>query len=369
MAFYFKNETQHKILKEIWMKEEFTRQQIGDALNINRSTVSRNIDGLLRDETVKIVGEILPGKKGGRKTNLLKLNPESILTIGISVEQNELIANVLNVEGIVIEEYKLHGEIKGQRFFDALTETVMHFKDYFDKILAVSIALPGLIDSFNGVVKLSDALGLVDVPVVSIFENKFPLKFYIENDANAGAAAWHVMSNLEYSSILYFYFSFPFLMSEPIGFGAGLIIDDKLQRGSHFAAGEVLHPLFSLCDENSNVTFSDFMNFGRNESMIPNREKIYDFITHDIAMLISFIDPDQTILGGNLSLLPLEIQERILKELRKKLLYVNNENAVKIDKSGDSILAKGASCAFLNRFMNDYEYAENILGTKGENDD
>ncbi len=369
MPFTFKNETQHRILKEIWMKSEFTRQQIGDALNINRSTVSRNIDGLLRDETVKIVGELLPGKKGGRKTNILKLNPESIFTIGISVEQNELIANVLNLEGITIDEYKIHGEIKGQTFFQAIMEAVNHFSCYFDNILAVSIAMPGLVDSLNGIVKLSDALDLVEVPVVDYFENRIPLKFYVENDANAGAAAWHVMSNLEYSSILYFYFSFPFLMSEPVGFGAGLIIDGKLQRGSHHAAGEILHPSLCLHDKSSRMTFSDFMKFGHDDIMISNEEKIHDFITHDIALLISFIDPDMAVLGGNISLLPKGIQHSIISELKKKLPYVKNDEAVTIDQSGDSIIARGASCAFLNRFMNDYEYAARILEMKGENND
>jgi glucokinase len=97
----------------------------------------------------------------------------------------------------------------------------------------VGVGIPGLVDRERGEVKHAVNLGLEGgvLPLGDLLGERLGIRAVIENDVNAaslGAAALSGDSDLVYLSI-------------GTGLAAGLVLDGRLRRGVHGAAGEVGH--------------------------------------------------------------------------------------------------------------------------------
>lgn len=98
---------------------------------------------------------------------------------------------------------------------------------------AVGIGIPGLVDTANGAVKHAVNLGLDGdwVPLGDLLGERLGVPVVVENDVNAaslGATALSGEDDLVYLSI-------------GTGLAAGLVLDGRLRRGVHGAAGEIGH--------------------------------------------------------------------------------------------------------------------------------
>jgi len=104
-----------------------------------------------------------------------------------------------------------------------------------EKIAALGISCGGPLDSERGIIQSPPNLcGWDDIAIVKMLEEKFLLPAFIENDANACALAeWYYGAGQGCKNMIFLTFS--------TGFGAGLILDGKLYRGSSGLAGEVGH--------------------------------------------------------------------------------------------------------------------------------
>jgi len=99
-------------------------------------------------------------------------------------------------------------------------------------IARLAVAVPGVVDPVDGHVDLAPALGWHDFQLAELLETAFARPAVLENDVNAlalaelgygvGAGAEHVV----YVSI-------------GSGVGAGLVVNGRLLRGAHAAAGEI----------------------------------------------------------------------------------------------------------------------------------
>lgn len=99
----------------------------------------------------------------------------------------------------------------------------------------VGISCGGPLDRVRGVIQSPPNLPTwVDVPIKDILENKFGVSCQVENDANAGAVAEHRYGAGEGCRNLIF-------LTMGTGFGAGLILNRELYRGSSEMAGEIGH--------------------------------------------------------------------------------------------------------------------------------
>jgi predicted NBD/HSP70 family sugar kinase len=107
----------------------------------------------------------------------------------------------------------------------------------------VGIGMPGLVDVENGAVKHAVNLGVDGdwLPLRDLLAERLGVPIAIENDVNAatlGAMALSGKDDLVYLSI-------------GTGLAAGLVLEGRLRRGDHGAAGEIGHvsvdPAGSLC--------------------------------------------------------------------------------------------------------------------------
>ena len=100
---------------------------------------------------------------------------------------------------------------------------------------AVGISCGGPLDSKKGIVQSPPNLpGWDNIPIVRIFEEKFHVPAFLQNDANACALAeWKFGAGKGIDNMIFLTFG--------TGMGAGIIADGRLYSGTSDLAGEVGH--------------------------------------------------------------------------------------------------------------------------------
>lgn len=100
---------------------------------------------------------------------------------------------------------------------------------------AVSVSVGGPLDVLRGIIKSPPNLpGWNDVPLKELLARHFRVPVYVEHDGNAGALAeWYFGAGKGFHNIVF--------VTMGTGFGAGLILDGRLYRGTSDVAGEIGH--------------------------------------------------------------------------------------------------------------------------------
>jgi glucokinase len=104
-----------------------------------------------------------------------------------------------------------------------------------DQIDAIGIACPGPISHVKGMlINPPNLKGWENTPIVDLFEKKFQLPTFMNNDANAAVLAeYDFGAHKKKSSIVY--------LTASTGMGGGIITNHKLIQGISDTAGEVGH--------------------------------------------------------------------------------------------------------------------------------
>jgi len=102
-------------------------------------------------------------------------------------------------------------------------------------ISGIGISCGGPLNSKTGtVLSPPNLIGWDNIPIVQITEERFKVKTYLQNDANAGAIAeWKYGAGKGFNNLIFLTFG--------TGNGAGLILDGKLYSGTNDLAGESGH--------------------------------------------------------------------------------------------------------------------------------
>jgi glucokinase len=112
-----------------------------------------------------------------------------------------------------------------------LTEQNLSHKD----LAGIGVSCGDPLDRVEGVIQEPPNLpGWVNVPIKSLLEERFNVPCKLENDANAGAVAEHRFgAGLGARNLVF--------LTVGTGLGAGLILENRLYRGSTQSAGEIGH--------------------------------------------------------------------------------------------------------------------------------
>lgn len=103
-----------------------------------------------------------------------------------------------------------------------------------DRVASIGINSPGPLDIHTGIVTYVETIGWKNIPIRSIMEEEFNVPVVLENDANAAALAENMLGAGEGTENMIY-------ITVSTGVGSGIILDKKLYRGSHDAAGEFGH--------------------------------------------------------------------------------------------------------------------------------
>lgn len=282
--------------------------------------------------------------KGGKRPTLWEINTGLGVFIGIEVMPSKLRVALyyLNNEHGTEFELECTQLIQNRKsLLDELTRAydriLQMTKLSDDEINCYSIALPGLIDNENGVLKYSRALNISDYDLLSDLKEYLNVDCFIINDANAGVLGlkWYNYPDLNIPEhVVYIEYN-----QEAKNLGAGLIINNKLYQGFSGNAGEILHelkPITSIYNELKG-NYSDSSKLGRlvNGGLIDiealsQKEKdgnkaakaifveLSDIIAEELLHITGFINPGAIVIGGELTGLQRILHTFILPAIKAK---------------------------------------------------
>ena len=228
------------ILELIKKSGVISRPEIARQTNLSIVTVNTLIIELMK--TRIIIEEGLADSIGGRKAALYRFNEKAYSVIGINVRFHEITIDIFDLHANTLCEgirFPITGTHSVEPIIAQIISAVSQLSEKHSGksggIIGIGIALPGHIDSPNGVIcRLTKLKEWVNIPLGSIVEAETKIKTYLERDTNA---------HLSFLRLFGFTDSGKNVVYLCIGEGAGgaLLIDDKIYHGEKGLAGELGH--------------------------------------------------------------------------------------------------------------------------------
>ncbi|CAM3688460.1 ROK family protein [Nocardioides zeicaulis] len=156
-------------------------------------------------------------------------------SVGLDIGGTKTHGVVLDADGSVLAQVRLPTEpgadgvvATAHAVFESLrTETGLALDG------RLGVGVPGLVDVGRGVLRHAVNLGVdgADLPLRDLLSERLGVPVAVENDVNAAALAASALTGAD--DVVY--------LSLGTGLAAGLVLDGRLRRGPHGAAGEIGH--------------------------------------------------------------------------------------------------------------------------------
>jgi len=374
-----KNLNKQHILNLVRIHSEITARQISIETGLQMSTVLYTLRGLEKEGKIQNVGMGETTKVGGKPPQIWSLSSDFGYIVGMELLSTEIRYIVVNFRGeLILQEKQLYDNNdtpnSAIRNLISIFNQITNDKQISKKnIHGLGIAIPGSIDGLNGLVRFSYTLGFQEIYLKSILEDKLKIPVAIENDANTGAlgSKWHNYQNNEISHILYLSINQNFS-----GMGAGFIIDNKLYRGAHGAAGEIstfitkeiwqgllnktknsFSEKCELCNypDSEIPLVSDVVNLAKksDEGAQYILLEVAELISKKLVPLVDLFDPQQIVIGGDICESEDFIKDKLIKNLKENIMSdCARETPLRFSPFGTYSVAMGSTALILNEIFN-----------------
>ena len=227
---------QSAILDLIRTQGPISRTEIAQRLNTSLPTVIRNLEGLFALGLVREHGtfEI----NGGRPRALIAFNGQSHVVVGLDLGGTRMYGTVADLEGNIFKEVSIpwvrrSTEESFQQVCLILEDLLQAARDSGLHLLGVAIGVPGIVNLEDDCVQWAPSLHMHNFPLQSRLAARFTdLFILVENDVNLAALGeYGYGTNSGADSLV--------CITVGTGIGAGIVLDRKIYRGFHHAAGEI----------------------------------------------------------------------------------------------------------------------------------
>jgi glucokinase len=230
-----RNINRSAVLEYLRLVKTTSRTEIADQLNISLPSIARIIEQLIESGLVRSTGR--KEQNRGRGRDLLELNIEENIVIGIDLGGSHISGALVNLGGGILHEFRDsiiggNGEENYQKLAGFLKMTITQAEKQKSRILGIAIGVPGILDSQTGMVKLAPGLAWKDYPLLQQLEQITDLPVILENDVNLATLGEHWFGAGRGVRDLV-------MVAIGTGIGAGIILDGKLHRGYSEASGEI----------------------------------------------------------------------------------------------------------------------------------
>jgi glucokinase-like ROK family protein len=226
------------VLNALRLHAPVSRAELAAITNLNRSTITNIVNVLIEDGLVLELDAM--ESKIGRPGIALTLKPEGGAVIGvelgvgfISVILTDFVASILWREWAECSPQKTQIEIisEAEKLID---QAISFAKEKGLRLLGIGLGVPGLVDVKKGELLLAPNLGWQNVPLRLMWNQRFHLPLYVENEANLGALGEYYFGvGRNVDNFIY--------LSSGVGLGGGIIIGGNLFKGGQGFAGEIGH--------------------------------------------------------------------------------------------------------------------------------
>jgi glucokinase-like ROK family protein len=226
------------VLNTLRLNAPISRARLANLTGLNRGTVSNIINDLLGEGLVSENEH--EDSKVGRPGISLGLRPDGGAVIGLEIGVDFI--SILLTNFVARTLWETRTQINPSQ---SPTSVISQAEQLIDQALSIAreqhlrplglgIGMPGLINIHRGELIIAPNLKLKNVPLRLMWNQRFHLSIYIENEANLAALGEY------YFGVARGVDNFIYL-SSGIGLGGGIMIDGHLFRGGHGYAGEIGH--------------------------------------------------------------------------------------------------------------------------------
>jgi predicted NBD/HSP70 family sugar kinase len=231
------------ILNTIRVAKQISRVDIAKSTGLSQASLT-GISAELMGEGL-ILEKQSPKSGVGRRPNLLSLNPEGAIVIGVKISIHQISVVLLDFEATVLNTHIVPLELRMydvEEIADVVVQTVQaclwKTKYHKSQISGIGIGIPGLVDSPSGLVKFLPNYQWRNANLQELVHNRLDLLTYVENDANALAVAQQWFG--EGRGVDNF-----LLVSLEYGVGMGIVLNGQLYRGQLGMGSEFGHTTLS----------------------------------------------------------------------------------------------------------------------------
>nr|WP_239550880.1 ROK family transcriptional regulator [Halanaerobacter jeridensis] len=338
------------IYKLIHKLGPISRKDLADKTDYSSATISNHVKTLIKQDFV------LETKKGtstgGRRPVYLKTNPEKGYMFSIDIEVNQVKIVLFNLDlkivmkNIIPITNKSNSEEVIDNIFKEIDSIIAERDLNVQEILGIGIAVPGLIDKEEGVLKFAPNLTWSDLKICELFKNKYNLPIILENEANAAAIGEKDFVYPDSNNLVY--------VSINEGIGCGVIFNNELYKGASGNAGEFGHIIIdrsgpkchcgnngcweSLASENyiveqvsenNNLTKKEIYHQAQagNEEVINVLNRTGQNIGVGISNIINSLSPELVIIGGGITAIKDYIFSDIMMMVEEEALEVSYDKS------------------------------------------
>ncbi len=236
------------VLNMLRLHAPISRARVANITGLNRATVS-NIVNVLIEEGLVLEGEQTdPGI--GRPAVSLSLRPDGGAVIGVEIGVDFIAVLLTNFVAETIWETRIQIDPSESqtslltRAEQLIDEALSLAREHKLRPLGIGVGVPGLVHVQQGNLIVAPNLHWTNVPLRLMWNQRFHLPIYVENEANLAALGEYyfgIARNVD--NFIY--------LSAGIGLGGGIMMGGKLFHGGHGYAGEIGHiqrdPLGERC--------------------------------------------------------------------------------------------------------------------------
>jgi glucokinase-like ROK family protein len=226
------------VLNTLRLHSPISRREVADITGLNPSTVS-NIVKTIIDEGL-VCEEDKVDSKIGRPSVSLNLRPDGGAVIGVEIGVDFVFVLLTDFVAKSIWQNRIDlssglSQVEVLAKAESLIEEAIRIaREHRLPLLGIGLGMPGLVNVMKGELIFAPNLNWRNVPLRLMWNQRFHLPVYVENEANLAALGEYyfgVARGVE--NLIY--------LSSGIGLGGGIIINGKVYRGGHGYAGEIGH--------------------------------------------------------------------------------------------------------------------------------
>ncbi|MCG8452287.1 MAG: ROK family transcriptional regulator [Spirochaetales bacterium] len=298
------------ILNYLRHVESTSRSEMAQKLGLQPSTVTYIVERLEKGGILRTCAppDTLP-HKSGRKPVGIGLNPQFGQVIGLDLQADYYHAIITDIRGVEITSRRASLSPKLTTIQDRLLAAVEDLHPALDsqvQVLGMGLALPGVVDSNQRIVKDCWTHSLLNYSLGEFLDSQFTFPVVVENDANCCARhiQWSTEES-EHEDCLYLLSKFHDRRHlppnvPPIGIGLGLILGGKLHTGSSHEAGEyqsVHTPDSRVAHWQLSLENNELDHLNQDEEV---RQRVVTELLGNMLFLMRILNPRVLHIGGNI---------------------------------------------------------------------
>ena len=380
-----------KIINILYKKGPKSNKQISKITHLSPPTITRLFKDLISEGLVKDFG--MGDSEGGRKPIMYGINPDSMYILGIDIGRNIRRFALLNFHNkFVTELVSIPGKLENDpetvnQVYQQSLKIIKEAEIDYNKIMGIGIVLPGLINTLTG--KSYSYLNYTNKPVSQLFEEKFDLPVFTENDSNLMALGEHTFGLAKGKENV-------LCLTLEAGIGMGLILNGKLHLGKSGFAGEFGHIIIEenglLCtcgkkgcletmaseealvrlaknglEKDNTSMIMDIVN-NKIENITPEiilkaaakedhfainiLSEVGHYLGKGIATLIHLYNPEMIIIGGKMAKAGQYLTDSIKQTLNNRTIsLIRQDTEIVTSELGEKAGVLGATSLAMNRIL------------------